>query len=107
MKRTTILADDQLLLEARHLAAQRRTTFSALVQEALREYLAAHRPKRQLSLIGIGRSAGPPLDLRDGKDEELLAAAIHPIYGWSHDHDSEADPKAPADADAGINGHSR
>jgi hypothetical protein len=39
MKRTTILADEGLLREAKQLAARRRITFTTLVQEALREYL--------------------------------------------------------------------
>ena len=83
MKRTTILADEGLLVEARQLAAQQGMTFTAVVQEALREYIAAHRPQRRISFMGMGCSGQPPLDLRDGRDEEILAAEIDPIYGWA------------------------
>ena len=84
MKRTTILADEGLLLEAQQLAAQRGMTFTALVQEALREYLDAHRPERRLSIIGIGSSGEPyPLDREGGWDEAILSEAIDPIEGWS------------------------
>jgi predicted transcriptional regulator len=40
MKRTTIMADESLILEAKHLAEQEGRTFNAVVQDALREYLA-------------------------------------------------------------------
>jgi hypothetical protein len=84
MKRTTILADEGLLLEAQQLAARRGVTFTTLVQEALREYLKAHRPERQLSIIGIGSSGEPyPVDREGGWDEALLSKAIDPIEGWS------------------------
>src|SRR2546421_12243549 len=83
MKRTTILVDEGLLVEARQLAAQQGMTFTTVVQEALREYVAAHRPQRRISFMGMGCSGQPPLDLRDGRDEEILAAEIDPIYGWA------------------------
>lgn len=106
MKRTTIMADEQLLLEAQHLATQRHITFSALVQDALREYLTAYRPQRRLSFIGIGRGNGLLDDMRDGKDEEILAKAVHPIYGWAIDRDDETDPSNTARC-ADADGRSR
>jgi hypothetical protein len=84
MKRTTILADDGLLLEAQRLAARRGIPFTALVQEALREFLEAHRPDCQLSIIGIGSSGEPyPVDREGGWDEAVLSKAIDPVEGWS------------------------
>src|SRR5579864_8871545 len=83
MKRTTILADDDLLLEIQQIAARRGTTLTAVVQDALRTYVVAHRQPRQISFIGMGDSGSPPLDLRDGRDEAILAAEIDPIFGWS------------------------
>ncbi len=80
MKRTTILADEGLLIEAKHLADQQGQTFTALVQEALREYIQTHRPQRRLSFAGIGWSGDPDLARRD---EEILAAEIDPVEGWS------------------------
>src|SRR5437899_1037207 len=78
MKRTTILVEEDLLLEARQLAAQRGMTFTAVVQEALREYITVHRPQRRISFMGMGHSGQPPPDLRDGRDEEILATEIDP-----------------------------
>lgn len=84
MKRTTILADEGLLLEAQQLATQQGMTVTALIQDAIREYLAAHRPKRRLSIIGVGSSGEPyPLDREGGWDEAALAEAIDPIEGWT------------------------
>jgi hypothetical protein len=80
MRRTTILADEQLLVEARYLAERQGRTFTDLVQEALREYIRAHRAPRQLSIIGIARSNEPNVARRD---EEILAAEVDPIEGWS------------------------
>lgn len=80
MKRTTILADDDLILEMRSLAARRGVTFTRLAQEAMRAYLDAQRPSAQRSFIGLGAS-GQAFDTRDGRDEEELHQAVHPIYG--------------------------
>lgn len=80
MKRTTILADDDLILEMRNLAARRGVTFTSLTQEAMRAYLAAQRPSTRRSFIGLGAS-GRASDAGDGRDEEELRQAVHPIYG--------------------------
>lgn len=56
MKRTTVLADDELILDVKHLARQEGTTLTEIVQRALREYVERHRARRQLSFIGIGES---------------------------------------------------
>jgi hypothetical protein len=83
MKRTTILVDDALLIEARSLAQQRAMTFTALVNEALRAYVQTHRTPRHLSCIGVGRSERPTRSLRDGGDEAELRAGINRVEGWS------------------------
>ena len=84
-KRTTILADEALLVEARQFAAQSGTSFTKVVETALREYLEMHRPPRHMEFIGMGRSGEPGLSVADGWDEEILAAAAasDPIGGWS------------------------
>lgn len=82
MKRTTILADEGLLIDAKWLARQQSKTFTALVQEALQEYIAAHWPKRKISIIGIGRSAGPWT--ADSLNQELIEG-LDPVEGWSPD----------------------
>jgi predicted transcriptional regulator len=78
MARTTISVDDALLLEAKQLAAQRGTTLTAVVQEALRSYLAANRAPRRLAWIGQGRSGRSDVSAHD---EELLAAAADRVDG--------------------------
>ena len=106
MKRATILVDEGLLVEARHLAAHQGMTFTAVVQAALRAYIAAHRPQRRISFMGIGCSGQPPVDLRDGRDEEILAAEIDSIYGWApHLQNARSAAEAAHAEDAG--GHSR
>ena len=80
MKRTTILVDDALLIEARSLAQQRAMTFTALVNEALRAYVQTHRTPRHLSCIGVGRSERPTHSLHDGGDEDVAAYSI-PLTG--------------------------
>src|SRR5437868_14914908 len=108
MKRTTILVDEGLLVEARQLAAQQGMTFTAVVQEALRAYIAAHRPQRHISFIGMGCSGQPPVDLRDGRDEEILAAEIDPIYGWAPHLENAKQATETAHGDGeGAGGRSR
>ena len=80
MKRTTILADEALLVEAKHLAAREGKTFTAVVQEALRDYIRTHQPPRRISIMGIARSDEPWT--ADSLNEELIAG-LDPIEGWS------------------------
>ncbi len=80
MKRTTIVADDDLLREMQHLAQRRGITFTAVLQDAMRAYLDAQRPSTIESLAGIV-TMDEPVDYSDGRDEEELAAGVHPIYG--------------------------
>jgi predicted transcriptional regulator len=80
MKRTTIVADDDLLRGMHHLAQRRGTTFTAVLQDAMRAYLDAQKPSTIEALAGIATS-GKPVDYSDGRDEEILKAAVHPIYG--------------------------
>lgn len=79
MARTTILADDALLLEARQLASKRGITSTAVVREALRAYLDANRESRRPSFTGLGRSGRSDVA---GRDEELLAEACDRVEGW-------------------------
>lgn len=82
MKRTTLLLDDHLLLEAQHLAKQRGTTFTTVVDEALRDYLHKQRTPRRLSVIGMGRSEQPTSAMQDGWDEAELRSEVG-SNGWA------------------------
>lgn len=90
MKRTTILADEALLLEVQQLAASQGKTVTAVVQEALRAYVEAHRGGRRLSFAGIGRSGQ---HYAAGHEEAILAAEAGPVEGWS--------PRRPGPSGAG------
>ncbi|MFN8524136.1 MAG: hypothetical protein U0821_13640 [Chloroflexota bacterium] len=83
MKRTTIIAEEALLYEARELANREGRTLTALVQDALRDYIDAHRKPRRYSIIGIGASDGPPVDWENL--DELLAEAMDPVAGFVND----------------------
>jgi hypothetical protein len=67
--RTTIRLDDQLLVEAKKLAAERGTTLTAMVEDALRETLARRRPphpRKKLRLTTFGHGGlRPHVDLDD------------------------------------------
>jgi hypothetical protein len=86
MKRTTVLAEESLLLDAQHLAKQMGVTFTDVVREALAEYVANHRPRRQaLSFEGIARrgpDAGDNRPLAERLDQALRAGVTAP-GGWS------------------------
>jgi len=46
MRRTTILADEALLLEVQQLAATQGKTVTAVIQDALHAHVEAHRGRR-------------------------------------------------------------
>ena len=87
MKRTTILAEEELLLDTKYLAKQLGKSFTDVVREALTEYLAAHRPQeRILSIEGIGWGGGPDHEDERGLAERLddiLRNQVDPGEGWS------------------------
>jgi predicted CopG family antitoxin len=57
MRRTTILADEDVLRRLREIAKRENLTLSDVIRAALDRYVSRHGPKRpRLSLIGIGRS---------------------------------------------------
>jgi hypothetical protein len=87
VKRTTILADEELLLEAKHLAAREGKSLTDVIREALTEYVATHRGHRRLSFIGLGESGNPQLA---HQTEEILAAEVDPVQGWAPRTEREA-----------------
>jgi len=71
--RTTVRMEDQLLRRAKEIAARRETTLTAILEEALREWLdrQGRRPRRPGVDLPISRSAGgllPGVDLNDTAD---------------------------------------
>jgi hypothetical protein len=60
MARTTLVIDEQRLVDLKRLAAERRTTLSAVVDEFLRQGLAqaASRKVRRTSALPRGKNMG-------------------------------------------------
>lgn len=68
--RTTVRLDDALLRETKQLAARRGTTLTAVLEEALREWLSRHERSQGRSRIDlpVSRASGslrPGIDLDD------------------------------------------
>lgn len=71
MKRTTIMASDELLQRLRQIALERRISLAALIREALEEKAHRHRPR--LRSLGIGASGHTDTAQRAGDElDELL-----------------------------------
>ncbi len=62
-KRTTILADPDLLDRVDRHARRMRTTKTAVITAALEAYLAAHDAAPELPFVAVGRSAHGRLSL--------------------------------------------
>lgn len=70
MKRTTLFADEDTLYELKRIALQQRRPVSAVIREALAEYVVSHRPaRRRFSFTAIGESG--QTDLSGTGDNEL------------------------------------
>ena len=66
IRRTTILADGDLLERVDRLARTERTTKTAIIVAALEAYLAARESRQTLAFVGVGRSSHGRLSL-DGR----------------------------------------
>lgn len=83
MKRTTVLADEGLLLELKLLARQEGKSVSDLVRNALQEYLRTHRTSaKRLSFYSMGASGETDVAERA---EQILAREIKRESGWDVD----------------------
>lgn len=65
-RRTTILADADLLERVDRLANRARTTKTAIIAAALDAYLAEHEAAPELAFLAVGRSTHGRLSL-DGR----------------------------------------
>ncbi|MDA8237161.1 MAG: ribbon-helix-helix protein, CopG family [Chloroflexi bacterium] len=63
LRRTTILADADLLDRLERHARRTRTTKTALIAAALEAYLEAHAARPELPFVGVGRSTNGRLSL--------------------------------------------
>jgi len=83
MKRTTIMVDEEALLELGQIADERGTSASQVIREALAEYLVAARSEQRAmrplpSFVGIGEG---PTDLST-RAEELVEQYTGLERGW-------------------------
>jgi metal-responsive CopG/Arc/MetJ family transcriptional regulator len=86
MKRTTIMDNDDTLLELKAIAQRQNKSTSQVIREALAEYVVAHRSDRRhknplMALVGL--FDGGPGDTSE-RTEEILEEEIDPISGWSY-----------------------
>jgi len=70
--RTTVRLNEQLMREAKKLAADEGLTFTALVEDSLRERLAraARRVRTEPTKLPVSKKSG---GLRDGLDPAILS----------------------------------
>lgn len=73
LKRTTIVADESLLLELKHRAKGEGRTVSELIRDALKSYLGRGKRRKKLSFAGVGRSGQGNIS---EKSEEILEKAF-------------------------------
>ena len=79
MKRTTILADEELLLRLRLIARRRRVGTSTVIREALAEYVARESDAgaARWSFAGIGRHGGRGVSGDIDKELDEIAEEIY------------------------------
>ena len=86
MKRTTIMANEDTLLELKAIAQRQGKSISQVIRDALAEYVVIHRSDGRhknplLALVGL--FDGGPGDTSE-RIEEILEEEIDPISGWSY-----------------------
>lgn len=75
--RTTVTLDDQLLAQARVLAAVEHRTVSSVLEDALRQLLARHAPGAPTARVELPVSGEPGVPpLVDILDADALAATL-------------------------------
>jgi len=79
VKRTTILAEEELFADAKRLAEREGKTFTQVVHEALAEYVTARRRPRKLSIVGIAHGPGNVAERVD----QILLDELDAPQGWS------------------------
>lgn len=77
MKRTTIMADEEMLEKLERIANRQGKSKAAVIREALAEYIVEVEKEEPfenplLGLIGIADFDAGETDFSDGKDEEYL-----------------------------------
>jgi metal-responsive CopG/Arc/MetJ family transcriptional regulator len=89
MKRTTIMAEEELLYKIDRIAREKGKSKAEVIREALTLYVTEvetqNPPKNPLlGLIGLAGDDGVEMDLSEGKDEEILAEEWNRRYEERH-----------------------
>jgi metal-responsive CopG/Arc/MetJ family transcriptional regulator len=89
MKRTTIMAEEELLYKIERVAREQGKSKAEVIREALIMYVTdaeTQSPPENplLSLIGLAGDEGEEMDLSDGKDEEILREEWNKQYEERH-----------------------
>lgn len=79
MGRTTILLDDDLLLEVKQLARAQGTTTTEVIRAALHAHLQQHGRSRRPSFTSVGRSGRRSIS---AKAEDILRQKAKRHEGW-------------------------
>ena len=92
MKRTTIMADEELLYRIEHIARYRGQTKARIIRDALEAYVAkaeAEVPQVNplLDLVDLAGADAVPMDLANGREEEIIRQSIHPHHGFTRSDD--------------------
>ena len=95
MKRTTIMAEEELLYKIERIAREKGKSKAEVIREALVMYVTdveAQTPPENplLSLIGLAGDDAVEMDISNGKDEEFIMNSIHPLYGFAVHDDEES-----------------
>jgi predicted transcriptional regulator len=69
MRRTTIVAPEDLLRRLRAIAAERGTSVATVIREALEEKAKSHRPRPRS--LGIGDSGRTDIARRTGEEPAI------------------------------------
>jgi predicted DNA-binding protein len=94
MKRTTIMADEELLYKIGRIAQRKGVSKATIIREALVEYVAEEEEDEPLEnplfrLVGLAGDDAIETDFSDGKDEEYILDNIHPRFGFTVVDDEE------------------
>jgi metal-responsive CopG/Arc/MetJ family transcriptional regulator len=89
MKRTTIMAEEEILYKIERIAREQGKSKAEIIREALTLYVTdvekQNPPENPLlSLIGLAGDEGEEMDLSDGKDEEILSEEWNKRYEERH-----------------------
>ncbi|MBI2069691.1 MAG: ribbon-helix-helix protein, CopG family [Elusimicrobia bacterium] len=80
-KRTTIVTDTELYVEAQALARRERASLSQIVREALTAYITSKTSeKKRLSFVGIG--LGPKNKAVSRKAKDIAKNRLNKKTGW-------------------------